>query len=177
MLGATRNDPERNFGDANYESVDVGAFCIDYYEYPNGRGRAPTTRVSYKTAIDRCKKRGKRLCSEQEWEKACKGPSGSRYPYGNAWNPTACNTEDDEGNDREVTKSGTYRNCRSGYNVFDLSGNVSEWTSSQAGSRVIVKGGSSDRPGYDGRCAARKKEKPAATEELLGFRCCTEPTK
>jgi hypothetical protein len=40
-----------------------------------------------------------------------------------------------------------------------------------------VKGGSSDRPGYDGRCAARKKEKPTATEELLGFRCCSEPAK
>lgn len=175
MLGSQRNDPERNFGDQDYVSVDVPAFCIDYYEYPNGRGRSPSTKVSFKTAQARCKKRKKRLCSEQEWEKACKGPGGSRYPYANQWDPTACNTEDDEGSDRQVEKSGSFRKCRSGYNVFDMSGNVGEWTSTQWGSGYVVKGGASDRPGYDGRCAARKKKKASESAETLGFRCCADP--
>lgn len=175
MLGSKGNDPERNFGDLNYTSTDVGAYCIDYYEYPNGRGRSPTTKVSYKTAAARCKRRGKRLCSEEEWEKACKGPSGSRYPYANSWNPSACNTEDDEGTDREIEKSGTFRKCRSGYNVYDMSGNVAEWTSTKKGSGYIVKGGAADRPGYDGRCAARKKKKSGTSSETLGFRCCADP--
>lgn len=175
MIGAPRNDPERNFGDKNYTSVEVPSFCIDYYEYPNGRGRNPTARVTFRTAKARCKRRGKRLCTEEEWEKACKGPSGSRYPYGNQWDPGKCNTEDDEGNDREVSKSGTFRKCRSGYNVFDLSGNVAEWVDTKAGSRIVVKGGSADRPGYDGRCAARKKKKPGTVDEGLGFRCCADP--
>lgn len=175
MLGSKRNDPERNFGDKDYVSVEVPSFCVDYYEYPNGRGRTPSTKVSFKTAEARCKKRKKRLCSEEEWEKACKGPSGSRYPYANQWNPSSCNTEDDEGADREVEKSGSFRKCRSGYNVFDLSGNVAEWTSSKWGSAYVVKGGASDRPGYDGRCAARKKKKAGTSSETLGFRCCADP--
>ncbi len=175
MLGSKRNDPERNFGDKDYVSIDVPAFCIDYYEYPNGRGRSPSTKVSFKTAAARCKKRKKRLCSEEEWEKACKGPSGSRYPYANQWDPSSCNTEDDEGADRQVEKSGSFRKCRSGYNVFDMSGNVAEWTSTQWGSGYVVKGGASDRPGYDGRCAARKKKKDGSSSETLGFRCCADP--
>lgn len=175
MMGSPQSDPERNFGDKSYESVNVGAFCIDYYEYPNGRGRDPTVRVNQKTADQRCKKAGKRLCTEDEWEKACKGPSGSRYPYANQWDPAACNTEDDEGNDRQVAKSGSFRKCRSGFNVFDLSGNVGEWTDSGSGGSYVVKGGSADRPGYDGRCAARKTKKGAEATDLLGFRCCADP--
>lgn len=177
MLGAPRNDPERNFGDLAYASTDVAAFCIDYYEAPNGRGRVPSAKVGFSAAEKACKSKGKRLCSEPEWEKACKGPSGLRYPYGNQWDPAACATEDDEGNDRELAKSGTFQGCRSGYNVLDLSGNVAEWTSTpwQGGGGYVVKGGSSDRPGYDGRCAARKKKAGGSAEDHLGYRCCAEP--
>jgi serine/threonine protein kinase/formylglycine-generating enzyme required for sulfatase activity len=176
MLGAPRNDPERNFGDLTYQSVDVGAYCIDYYEFPNGRGRVPQLAVSFKAAQQACKKKNKRLCTENEWEKACKGPSGSRFPYGNQWDPSACATEDDEGNKREASKSGEFKRCRSGYNVFDMSGNAAEWTASEYGQGgYVVKGGSADRPGYDGRCAARKKKKVADADALLGFRCCSDP--
>lgn len=175
MMGSARNDPERNFGDKSYSSVDVGSFCVDYYEYPNGRGLSPKTKVSYKSAVGRCSRKSKRLCSENEWEKACKGKAGTRYPYGNQWDPARCNTEDDEGSDREVAKSGTFRRCYSGFKVFDMSGNVAEWTSTAWGSGQVVKGGAADRPGYDGRCAARKKKKSGTSDVTLGFRCCADP--
>jgi formylglycine-generating enzyme required for sulfatase activity len=150
---------------------------VDYSEAPNGRDRLPSTRVGWAAADKACKNKGKRLCSESEWEKACKGPSGLRFPYGNQWDPAACATEDDEGNDREVAKSGTFQSCRSGFNVFDLSGNVGEWTATpwQGGGGYVVKGGASDRPGYDGRCAARKKKSAGTAEDRLGFRCCADP--
>ncbi|MBI2375631.1 MAG: SUMF1/EgtB/PvdO family nonheme iron enzyme [Deltaproteobacteria bacterium] len=177
MMGAPRNDPERNFGDKNYESTEVADFCIDYYEAPNGRGRDPTAGVDFAAAERACKARKKRLCSEEEWEKACKGTSGTRFPYGNQWDPASCNTEDEDGQDRELAKSGTFKTCRSGFNVFDLSGNVAEWTSTKwaSGGGYVVKGGSSDRPGYDARCAARKKQKPDYKADHLGFRCCDDP--
>jgi formylglycine-generating enzyme required for sulfatase activity len=175
MIGAARNDPERNFGDQDQRSVEVGAFCIDYYEYPNGRGRTPVAGATWAAANARCKRRGKRLCTEEEWEKACKGPSGRRYPYGASWDASRCNTEDAEGADREVAGSGTFRRCRSGYNVFDLGGNVAEWTSTKRGSGYVVKGGSSDRPGYDSRCAARKTRSPGSRRDNIGFRCCADP--
>ncbi|MCK6547121.1 protein kinase [Myxococcota bacterium] len=176
MMGAPGNDPERNFGDLPYASVDVKAFCVDYYEFPNGRDRVPNENVSFKTAQQSCKAKNKRLCTEAEWEKACKGPSGSRFPYGNQWDPTACATEDDEGNKRQVARSGEFKRCRSGYNVFDLSGNVAEWTATEYGAGgYVVKGGAADRPGYDARCAARKKKKASDADALLGFRCCADP--
>jgi formylglycine-generating enzyme required for sulfatase activity len=175
MMGSARNDPERNFGDQAYTSVEVAGFCMDYYEFPNGRGLAPKTGMNFKAALSACKKKGKRLCTEAEWEKACKGAAGTRYPYGNQWDPTRCNTEDEEGTDREVAKSGTFRKCYSGFKVFDLSGNVGEWTATEWGSGYVVKGGSSDRPGYDGRCAARKKKTSTSAAETLGFRCCSDP--
>ena len=177
MMGAPMNDPDRNFGDLPYVFKTVGAYCIDYYEAPNSRGKTPSTKVSFKSAEKSCKSRGKRLCSEEEWEKACKGPSGSRFPYGNQWNPEACNTEDEEGNDREVTASGTFAKCRGAYNVLDLSGNVAEWTSTEwsGGGAYVVKGGSADRPSYDARCASRKKKSAGAAEAVLGYRCCADP--
>ena len=175
MMGAPRNDPERNFGDLRYQSTEVGGYCIDFYEYPNGRGRTPATSVSQASADRMCKSKGKRLCGEEEWEKACKGPSGLRYPYGNEWDPARCATEDDEGNDRTVGKSGTFTKCRSGYNMVDMAGNVAEWTSSKWGTGYVIKGGGADRPGYDSRCAARKKKKKGYTSETVGYRCCADP--
>jgi formylglycine-generating enzyme required for sulfatase activity len=179
MMGAPRNDPERNFGEKNYASVEVAAFCVDYYEAPNGRGRVPVTKVSYAAAEKACREKKKRLCSEEEWEKACKGPSGLRYPYGNQWDPAVCATKDDEGQNREIAKSGTFERCRSGYNVLDMSGNVAEWTATKwdGGDGYVVKGGAADRPGYDARCAARKKKAGGSAEDALGYRCCADPGK
>ncbi len=176
MMGAPMNDPDRNFGDLPYASKTLAAYCIDYYEAPNSRGKMPSTKVSYKSAEKSCKGRSKRLCSEEEWEKACKGPSGSRFPYGNQWNPENCNTEDEEGNDREVAASGTFAKCRGAYNVLDLSGNVAEWTSTEWSSgSYVIKGGSADRPSYDARCASRKKKAAGAADAMLGYRCCADP--
>ena len=139
--------------------------------------RLPITKVTFAGAEKACKEKQKRLCSEEEWEKACKGPSGLRYPYGNQWDPSLCATEDDEGNDREIAKSGTFEKCRSGFTVLDMSGNVAEWTATkwEGGDGYVVKGGSADRPGYDARCAARKKRPGAQGADFLGYRCCADP--
>ena len=71
--------------------------------------------------------------------------------------------------------SGTFRTCRSGYNVYDMGGNVAEWTSSKKGSSYVIKGGSSDRPGYDSRCAARRARSASSAKANVGFRCCADP--
>lgn len=177
MMGSLPNDPERNFGDLPYEAVEVPSVCMDYYEYPNGRGRQPSTKVTWKTAAARCERRGKRLCTEAEWEKACKGPGGYRYAYGNQWDPERCNTEDEEGNDREPSASGSFARCRSRFGIIDMPGNVAEWTSTAQGRKYVLKGGGADRPGYDSRCAARSRKNPTFSSERLGFRCCRDPLK
>jgi len=177
-IGSATNDPMRNFGEIKLHTVTAKAFCIDRYEYPNAPGRKPTTGVSWKQAKKLCKKRGKRLCSEEEWEYACKGKGNRRFPYGNKWNPETCNTEDASGEDGTVSSCGSYPRCRSPFGVFDMSGNVSEWTASSyspgAGARTY-KGGSATRPNWATRCASRSSASPGTRKADLGFRCCARP--
>ena len=40
-----------------------------------------------------CAERGKRLCGEEEWERACQGPQGFAFPYGNAHEEARCADE------------------------------------------------------------------------------------
>ncbi len=178
FFGTAANDPMRNFGEISLRSENMNAFCIDRYEFPNGVGRKPTIGVSWKQANALCKKRGKRLCTEQEWEYACKGKSKRRYPYGNDWNADTCNTETASGEDRPVGEAGSFPRCRSPLGVRDMSGNVSEWTSSpySAGTTTrTYKGGSAAQPNWATRCSSRSSASPNTRKDDLGFRCCTNP--
>lgn len=177
-FGAPDTDDLKNFGDIDQRSVTVGAYCIDLYEYPNrARGR-PATGVTFTQAASSCQARGKRLCTEQEWERACKGPSNARFPYGKDFDGDACNTEDASGQVRVATFAGAYAKCVSGFGVFDLAGNVGEWVDAafdQGDARKTVKGGAADRPDFATRCAARVGKTVATKDPLIGFRCCSDP--
>ena len=52
------------------------AFCIDAYEFPNQAGVAARVNVTWPEAKEACEKPGKRLCTEEEWEKACTSGQG-----------------------------------------------------------------------------------------------------
>ncbi len=175
-MGTARDDPMMGFDEKNQSAVSVGAFCVDVYEYPNRRGAAPKVNVSWAEAKRLCEAKGRRLCSEEEWEKACKGPGHLRYPYGDTFDASTCNTEDELGEDRTLATSGRFGKCRSGYGIADLSGNVAEWTSSTyaANADRTQKGGSFSTPDYAGRCSARRNGSPGARAGDLGFRCCAD---
>lgn len=175
-FGTAADDPMRGFDERSLGSVNVPAFCIDVYEYPNRRGVAPTVNVSWADARRLCEAKERRLCTEEEWEKACKGPGNARFPYGNSFDAKACNTEDETGEGRALAASGQFAKCRSGYGIADLSGNVAEWTASlyAAGQDKAIKGGSFARPDYAARCSARKNGAPPSRSAELGFRCCSE---
>lgn len=174
-MGTSKDDPMMGFDERGLSAVELTAFCIDQYEYPNRRGATPTGSVSWQEARRLCEAKGKRLCSEEEWERACKGPGNARFPYGSGFDPEACNTEDEAGEDRTVAPAGRFARCRSGFGVWDLSGNLAEWTASpyEAGSDKTLKGGSFDRPDYAARCSARKAGAPAGKWAGVGFRCCS----
>jgi len=178
-MGTAKDDPMMGFDERALGAVEVDAFCIDEYEYPNRKGEQPMVNVSWGDAKKQCEKKGKRLCQEQEWEKACKGPQNLRFPYGDAFDPNACNTEKKGGDDREISGAGMFPLCNSGYGVKDLSGNVAEWTDTQfAGAGHpdrTQKGGSFDRPDYAARCSARRSGAPSAKAPEVGFRCCASP--
>ncbi|MCG3174189.1 MAG: Hercynine oxygenase [Myxococcota bacterium] len=171
--GSAASDPMRNHDEQMLTPMTLKPFCVDRYEYPNSAGSTPTTGVSLNKAKELCAKQKKRLCNEFEWEMACKGPAQYRFPYGDQFNADACNTEDAGENDRAIVPSGTFQQCRSGYGVMDMSGNVAEWTST--GKDGVVRGGSSDQPNWRSRCANRRPMPANSAQPSVGFRCCADP--
>lgn len=159
----------------------------------------PVVHVSWKEASEYCiwlsGKIGKnsRLPSEAEWEKAARGQHALLYPWGNEWNSELCNTR--ESLSEGTTSVDRFINGASPYTVLDMSGNVSEWTSSLWGEgryptykypynpedgrenldeddRIyrVVRGGSFLKSASYARCSARDKSSPLSRKVDLGFR-------
>ena len=178
-MGTAKDDAMRGFDERVLGDVDVGGYCVDQFEFPNKRGQVPLVTVSWTDAKRRCEAQSKRLCSEQEWEKACKGPQSERFPYGNEFDPAACNTDDGSGKERGLKASGRFAKCRSGFGVADLSGNAAEWVSTPyaTGADKTQKGGSFGRPDYAARCSARKNGAPSSVSPEVGLRCCANSSR
>ena len=174
--GAAKDDQDKMFDEHPLENVQVPSFCIDEYEFPNQPGVLPTVNVSWDEAQQSCAKAGKRLCTEDQWEKACKGPGNARFPYGNDFDAGFCNTDDAQGRDRALAEAGRFAQCRSAYAVADLSGNAAEWTASDFGDLAskTQKGGAFDRSVHAVRCSARMKGVPSERRPTVGFRCCAD---
>lgn len=117
--------------------------------YPEHKARHPVTSVNWSDAREYCKWRSRKsglevaLPTEQEWEKAARGPNGLRYPWGNQFDVQRCNVA--RGAAGDTNRVDQYARGISPYGCWDMCGNVWEWTDSwfSAGEGVIVlKGGS-----------------------------------
>jgi len=177
-MGSSPTDPMRRAGEKPNTPTYVAPFCVDLYEYPNQPGQAPKTNITWNEAKNLCTAVGKRLCTEAEWERSCKGPANRRFPYGNDYNANRCATQDGKGQKRSIAAAGGWAGCRSGYGVYDMSGNVREWTASPIAtgkSSYVLKGGAADQPDYAVRCAIRVPASANTKSYLVGFRCCKKP--
>jgi len=131
--------------------------------------------VSWETARSECDAEGKRLCTEEEWEKVCKGRKNLRFPYGNQWNSDKCNTQNASSEKRAPASSGSIASCRSDLGVYDMSGNMREWTATNFSATLedkVVRGGSWASPDWASRCAYRYNALPDVKDNETGFRCC-----
>jgi hypothetical protein len=120
------------------DMADLGSSCIDIYEASvddntklgDAGGKAttakalsrsflPQTKVSWFQASQACQNAGKRLCNRQEWLRAALGtPDSGDQPVG----ADDCNIKS---NGAIVT--GSRSKCKSGFGVFDMTGNAGEW--------------------------------------------------
>ena len=147
--------------------TDLGPFTIDRLPYPNDPSVQPRTGVTRGEAERLCEESGQRLCTELEWERACKGPNGDQYPTGSGWDP-ACEQQP--------------MACASGFDVVSMGTVAREWTSSTAEvgdedkkSFAVLRGGRMNAADTDHRCAKREPAEETAKGTEIGFRCCGGP--
>jgi eukaryotic-like serine/threonine-protein kinase len=186
---AEPNAGERPGSDDGAEGEDagmvrIGSFAIDRFEYPNRLGARPRVNVSWDQARELCGARGKRLCTESEWQLAAGGPANLRYGYGPNFENGRCNTPtlSDGVWERSggTAPSGAFGRCCSEVGVYDMVGNVWEWTADPAAASQdwrVVRGGSwfsnANLARADGRYS--RFLTPDYRLDLIGFRCCGDP--
>ena len=71
--------------------------------------------------------------TDQEWEKAARGTDGRMFPWGDTFEINKANTPlrwQALGVFGDTTPVGSFEGGKSPYGVYDMSGNVWEWTSS-----------------------------------------------
>jgi sulfatase modifying factor 1 len=158
------------------EQVILKGYYVDVFPYPNEEGALPRTNVTQQEAAALCADQDKRLCSELEWERACKGPENRRYEYGDDYHPERCGTGDPPG----LRPNGLRVGCQSGFGVRDMHGGVWEWTLSPWGrghkrGLVTVRGGNGTAGELVGRCANAMGRPASSRADTVGLRCCAGP--
>lgn len=164
---------------------------------PTGKENHPVVNVSWHDAVVFCQWLAKtsglwvRLPAESEWEKAARGVDGRIFPWGND-DPTAdlCNFAGAKIGDTSPVDR--YPGGASPYQVWDMAGNIWEWTGS-AQSLVpetykspfkspnhghlpdeslshVVRGGSFNDAAMNIRCAVRPARFPNYVRNDTGFR-------
>ena len=152
---------------------------------PEGKDDVPAVDVSWEDAAAFARWAGKRLPTEAEWERACRGlAEGRKYPWGDA--------EPARSNARFDTLDGPGAVCEFSRNYFglcDMAGNVWEWcadwyekdyytrapernpTGPEGGVYRLLRGGSwADEAKYL-TCANRSWARPHERSPNIGFRC------
>jgi hypothetical protein len=149
----------------------------------------PQAYVSASQAQAACRAAGKRLCAPVEWRAACGGSQANAYPYGPAQVARKCH---DTGaapavalrvsdlNDPRldqlpdtIAKTGAYPDCVNDYGVYDMVGNLDEWTGDPNG--TFQGGFWLDTSQHGEGCAYRTIAHDFAYHDYsTGFRCCAD---
>jgi formylglycine-generating enzyme required for sulfatase activity len=117
-----------------------------------------------------------------EWYRACSADGSSVFPYGNDYAAGSCNGLDFGLAGR--WQVGTVASCEGGAaGVFDMSGNVWEWTSACGQVLDILdsdqecrrRGGSYFSSATVLRCAVSSKRPRSDRDTSTGIRCCADP--
>ncbi len=182
-----------------FEAVDGHDGTVRAVSLP---GVVPQGYISGEQARLACEISGKRLCSAEEWERACRGPRDTRFPYGNERRRLACNDDVrsvhpvaeaglqsgldpqrwwSEGmNDPLINQlagallaTGVRAECTNEHGVYDMVGNLHEWIDDPSGT---FRGGFYMDTALNGEgCAYETVAHDFRYHDYsTGFRCCMD---
>ena len=160
----------------------------------------PIVEVSWHGANAYCRWAGGMLPTEAQWEYAARGPNGSIFPWGDAFDVQLANfcdvrcsfswnaSEFDDGFS-ETAVVGSYSDGSSLFGVLDMAGNVYEWVADwyqpdyyaesptvnpqgpMTGNTRVARGGAWHSSLQFLRNAFRNNKNPGFYDEFTGFRC------
>ncbi|MDB5105173.1 MAG: hypothetical protein JWP91_2862 [Fibrobacteres bacterium] len=145
--------------------------CMDLYEWPDSDNAVARAFVSQQDAADSCRAAGKRLCTAAEWREGCQGPDHEAYPYGGKYNENRCPAKEPA-----ASRSGRFPVCRSYYGLYDMTGNLWEWTSTPGPDPdFFMVAGGNWTAGNEATCGyAKFSFYPKVRYPFVGFRCCQD---
>ena len=157
------------------------------------------TLVSWEEASGYCRFVGGRLPTEAEWERAARGTSGRRFPWGQIYNKNFANhgafsfdEADDSDGFSELAPVGSFPLGRTPDGIDDSAGNVEEWVAdaiddtlgahypassevnpkgASGGAARVVRGGGFEAGAAWLRSATRSFRSASERKPSRGFRC------
>lgn len=152
--------------------------------YTEGREDHPVVCMNWFDADKYALWAEKCLPRETEWEKAARGTDRRDFPWGGAFDAKLLNSAESARSD--TTAVDAFPGGRSPYGVFDMAGNVREWTIDwyrpypyrgpyTSGYLKSIRGSSFTDRQDDCRCARRWENIPNHRDRMKGFRCVFIP--
>ncbi len=173
-------------GDTSFLDGSAPDGCAPYTTFKPaldevGGPDSPMQVLNFCNAFAYCRWAGKRLCksngagaARNEWRIACTKAGTQSYPYGAAFDPSACNLADGG-----ALPPKSFAKCVGGYpGIFDMVGNVSEWIDQceAAGTCAAVGGAYYNTSPEAGICSHSEDTAiKSPTYQGIGVRCCRDP--
>lgn len=219
-MGASPGDGAAAYDEHPAHTVSVEGFWLDATEVTNSEYRRcvddqvctppsrtadfddpgsadhPVLGVTWFQAATYARWAGRRLPTEAEWERAARGGSPTRYPWGDEWQVGLANSIETGGRDRWGDSSPVGSFPPTAWGLLDLLGNASEWVADVShrnywdapsdgrawnqlnGEWVerqrVIRGGSFTSTPSRLRVSFREQRSPYGSSRATGFRCADD---